>query len=158
EHAGGEIIFNLPNGMQGYLLVDAKGKRIDAGPADVVADSLRTSGTTEVVNGLSCMACHDQGMRKFKDTVRAGLGVAGAAGEKAEGLSRDAPELDGVLARDEAGFLRAVEEAPGPFLNLGGDAAKPIRDFPEPIGTVARAYLKELGAAEVAADLGLADP
>src|SRR5438270_690504 len=80
EHAGGEIIFNLPNGLQGYLLVDAKGRRIDVGPADVVADSLRTSGTTEVANGLSCMACHDQGMRKFKDTVRAGLGVAGSAG------------------------------------------------------------------------------
>ena len=38
EHAGGEIIFNLPNGLQGYLLVDAKGDRIDAGPIDIVGD------------------------------------------------------------------------------------------------------------------------
>src|SRR5262249_15929206 len=30
-HAGGELIFHLPNGLQGYLLVDAKGKRIDEG-------------------------------------------------------------------------------------------------------------------------------
>ena len=51
EHAGGEIIFNLPNGLQGYLLVDAKGKRIDAGPIEVVSDALKTSGTAAIVTG-----------------------------------------------------------------------------------------------------------
>jgi hypothetical protein len=157
-HAGGELIFNLPNGLQAYLLVDAKGKRIDVGPPDVVADSRRTAGTTEVVNGLSCMSCHDQGMQKFKDTVRAGLGVAGAPGEKAERLFREQAELDQLLRRDEARFLKALEEAAGPFLKVGADAALPIRDFPDPIGDVARSYLKDLGAVQVAADLGLADP
>jgi serine/threonine-protein kinase len=158
EHAGGEIIFNLPNGLQAYLLVDAKGKRIDVGPPDVVTDSLRTAGTAEVVNGLSCMSCHDQGMKRFKDTVRAGLGIAGAPGEKAERLFRDQDEMKHLLDRDEARFLKAVEEAAGPFLKVGADAAKAIRDFPDPIGDVARSYLKDLGAAQVAAELGLADP
>ena len=157
-HAGGELIFNLPNGLQAYLLVDAKGKRIDVGPPDVVADSRRTAGTTEVVNGLSCMSCHDQGMQKFKDTVCAGLGITGAAGEKAERLFREQDELNDLLRRDEARFLKAVEEAAGPFLKVGGDSAKKIRDFPDPIGDVARSYIKDLGAAQVAADLGLADP
>jgi serine/threonine-protein kinase len=31
EHDGGEIIFNLPNGLQGYMLVNAKDERIDVG-------------------------------------------------------------------------------------------------------------------------------
>ena len=62
EHAGGEIIFNLPNGLQGYLLVDGKGQRIDAGPVEVVSDALRTSGTAAIVDGLSCMACHQRGV------------------------------------------------------------------------------------------------
>jgi serine/threonine protein kinase len=158
EHAGGELIFNLPNGMQGYLLVDAKGKRIDIGPPDVVADSRGTSGTREVVNGLSCMGCHDQGMKRFTDTVRDGLGVAGSAGEKAERLFRKQDELNDLLTRDERRFLKAVEEATGPFLKVGEDAANPIRDFPDPVGTLAVSYQKALGAAEVAADLGLADP
>src|SRR5207248_10572741 len=41
---------------------------------------------------------------------------------------------------------------------VAGEARRPIRAFPDPIGAMARSYLKELGAAEVAADLGLADP
>ena len=30
---GGEIIFNLPNGLQGYMLVDGSGRRIDRAPS-----------------------------------------------------------------------------------------------------------------------------
>src|SRR5262249_20202475 len=51
---GGEIIFNLPNGLQGYLLVNAKDERIDAGPIAVVSDDQRVSGTPEIVTGVSC--------------------------------------------------------------------------------------------------------
>ena len=40
-HDGGEIIFNLPNGLQAYMLVDGKDKRIDNGPTDVVNDPHR---------------------------------------------------------------------------------------------------------------------
>ena len=35
---GGEMIFNLPNGLQGYYLADAAGRRIDAGPTAIVTD------------------------------------------------------------------------------------------------------------------------
>ena len=42
EHDGGEIIFNLPNGLQGYLLVDGKGERIDEGPIEIVSDASKT--------------------------------------------------------------------------------------------------------------------
>src|SRR5262245_3690854 len=84
EHAGGELIFNLPNGLQGYLLVDDKGKRIDEGPTDVVSDTNKSSGTVTIVNGLSCMVCHKHGMIRdgFKDEVRDGEGWAGPAAGK----------------------------------------------------------------------------
>jgi serine/threonine-protein kinase len=62
EHDGGEVIFNLPNGLQAYLLIDGQDNRIDAGPIEVVSDALKTSGTPAIVNGLSCMSCHKQGM------------------------------------------------------------------------------------------------
>ena len=70
-HDGGEMIFNLPNGLQGYMLVNGKDVRIDAGPIDVVRDSQETTGTPQIVNGLSwAMACHDRGIKTVADTIR----------------------------------------------------------------------------------------
>ncbi len=66
KEAGGEMIFNLPNGLQAYQLIDEKGKRIDSGPTNVVRD---TSGRA-VVNGVSCMGCHQSGMIRHQDEVR----------------------------------------------------------------------------------------
>lgn len=40
-HDGGEIIFNLPNGLQAYYLVDAVGNRLDVAPTDIVSILLR---------------------------------------------------------------------------------------------------------------------
>ena len=40
KHAGGEIIFNLPNGLQAYLLADSAGRRIDEAPANIVSNNL----------------------------------------------------------------------------------------------------------------------
>src|SRR5205823_8754042 len=69
QQDGGEIIFNLPNGLQAYLLVDAKGRRIDKGPQNIVSDPKQ--GDRAVVNGVSCMSCHAQGMIFKDDQVRA---------------------------------------------------------------------------------------
>ncbi len=158
EHAGGEIIFNLPNGMQAYLLVDAKGDRIDAGPTDIVGDDDKTAGTSAVVNGLSCMACHRTGMQPFKDTIRTGLAVSGGARAKVERLFPSQEGMAKLLAKDEARFLNALDQAAGAFLKQGDDKDKAIRDFPEMIGAVARGYLKDLNADDVAAELALGDP
>ena len=37
-HDGGEIVFNLPNGLQAYYLADAGGRRLDAAPIDIVSN------------------------------------------------------------------------------------------------------------------------
>ena len=68
EHDGGEIIFNLPNGLQAYLLVDSQGQRIDKGPPAIVSDPVQKDRA--VVNGLSCMSCHLAGMARKQDEVR----------------------------------------------------------------------------------------
>lgn len=154
-HAGGEIIFGLPNGMQGYLLVDGKGDRIDAGPIDIVGDDEKTSGTPSIVNGLSCMACHRLGMQTFKDEIRDKTALGGEPRTKVERLFPTREAMNKLLARDEERFLAAVDRATGPFLKTGADASKSIRDFPEPIGVIARVYLRDLDAAAVAAELAL---
>lgn len=158
EHAGGEIIFNLPNGLQGYALVDGADHRIDAGPIEVVGDALKTAGTSAIVPGLSCMACHQQGIVPFKDTIRDGLAVNGEPREKAEALFPDQAAMDRLITKDQARYLTALDEATGGFLKQGEDKEKTIRDFPEPVGAVARTYLKDLDLDDVAAELDVSDP
>jgi hypothetical protein len=155
EQAGGELIFNLPNGLQGYLLIDARGKRINEGPTNVVSDSKETAGKVAVVNGISCMHCHKNGMiRDFKDTVRASRGVFGAAQEKVERLYPEPAEMEKLLAKDEDRFLKALGEAIGPFVKAG-DVAR----APEPVYVVAVKYLKEdVGLEKAACELGIKDP
>ncbi|MFZ6182633.1 hypothetical protein [Nannocystis pusilla] len=66
---GGEIIFTLPNGLQGYMIVDGAGARIDRAPIAIVHDG-EVPEEPEVINGLSCMSCHSEGMRRATDEVR----------------------------------------------------------------------------------------
>jgi serine/threonine-protein kinase len=158
-HDGGAIIFNLPNGLQGYLLVNGKDGRIDEGPVEVVSDSLKTSGTVKIVNGLSCMACHKHGMvSDFKDTIRAGSALLGDARDKMNRLYVKPEAMARLVAEDTGRFVAALDRAAGPFLKVGADRDKDVKDFAEPVGAVARPYLlREVGAALAAYELGLPD-
>jgi hypothetical protein len=66
--AGGEAIFNLPNGMQAYYVAAANGTRLAEAPIGVVIDPAQNNGL--VTNGASCHSCHNIGMITFTDTVR----------------------------------------------------------------------------------------
>lgn len=159
EHAGGEIIFSLPNGLQGYMLVDNKDRRIDAGPTEIVRDKTETSGSVAIVNGLSCMSCHQHGpIKDFKDTVRDGHALAGEPRDKVRELYPEAGALAKLMEGDEDRFLRALDRATGLYLKVGADQNKEIGDFPEVIGPLARLYLlREVGPEEAAFELGLQD-
>jgi serine/threonine-protein kinase len=161
EHAGGEIIFNLPNGLQGYLLVNAKDERINEGPSDIVRDKNETAGrSTTIVNGLSCMACHKHGMiRELKDGVRAGAGLQGDALDKVKRLYLEQKEMDRLLLADEELFLASLDKVMGPFVRQGPDAKKDIRLFPEPISLLATPFLRgNVTLEDAALELGIADP
>ncbi len=156
EQAGGEVIFNLPNGLQGYMLAKADDTRLDApAPVAIVRDRDETSGTPEVVNGISCIACHKNGMKTFQDEIRDHPAVFGDAKAKLLRLYAPPAEMDALLAKDEQRFLRALDLAIGPFLRAGDDARKDVRDLVEPIGEVVRGYDKDLSPDAVAAELGL---
>ena len=64
-HDGGEVIFNLPNGLQGYYITTAAGSRLDAAPIQIVSNPAASDPT--VRNGLSCFGCHTEGMKTFED-------------------------------------------------------------------------------------------
>ena len=87
QEDGGEMIFNLENGLQGYFIADAAGNRLDKAPNNVVQDPASRDGAVE--NGLSCMNCHqtDGQLPKF-DEIRDFQLNAGA----------NAQEIEDVLA------------------------------------------------------------
>ncbi len=156
KHDGGEIIFNLPNGLQAYMLVDGKDNRIDAGPIAVVNDSEKTSGTPEVINGLSCMNCHARGMRRFTDQVRGGHILAGKKKSFLEELYPSPVEMDKLVLEDEERFLTALDKACADFLKAGPVAKKTMREFDEPIAPIAKWYLvQEIDLLTAARELGL---
>jgi hypothetical protein len=67
KHDGGETIFSLPNGFQAYYLNTAWA-RIDKGPTEIVLDDSQLDRA--VTNGISCMGCHNQGIRQGTDEIR----------------------------------------------------------------------------------------
>jgi len=68
-HAGGEIIFNLPNGLQGFMLVNARNERINKGPIQLVSDPKRPDRAVECA--VSCFGCHYTGILPKSDQIRA---------------------------------------------------------------------------------------
>ena len=68
EFDGGEIIFSLENGLQGYMLTNAAGARLNEGPSNIVQDPSQKDQL--VRNGVSCMGCHSAGMIKVNDDIR----------------------------------------------------------------------------------------
>jgi tetratricopeptide (TPR) repeat protein/mono/diheme cytochrome c family protein len=146
KHDGGEIIFNLPNGLQAYLLVDGQGNRIDEGPTKIV--SVKNKPDPTVINGISCMACHARGMIDKADQIRAHADKNPAAFTEEERRAIGAlypPEADfrGLLRKDAERFRRAVE-ATG--VRLGQT---------EPVVALAGRFEAELDCAAAAAELGL---
>ncbi len=68
QHAAGEAIFNLPNGLQGYLLVNANDVRQNKGNNAIVSDPKRPDRAVEA--GVSCMSCHAGGINPKDDQIR----------------------------------------------------------------------------------------
>jgi mono/diheme cytochrome c family protein len=145
--AGGEIIFNLPNGLQAYFLTDALGRRIDEAPIAIVAD--RNNADDPVIrNGRSCMSCHFRGMQSFNDDVRQvvrSMAFGSFDREKALAIYPAQEALDLLIERDGYRFRQAAERA-------GGLAASAQA---EPVNALSRRFLAEMTAAQAAAEAGL---
>jgi len=159
SHDGGEVLFHLPNGLLGTLLIDGHEGRIDEGPIQVVNDPTRTSGTPAILPGVSCLSCHIHGMISFRDQVRTGNALFGTYRDKVEALYPPQDRMDTLLRRDEQKFLTGLERATGPFLRAGSERDRPLKEFREPVGETARHYrLRYLDLQALAAELFEKDP
>ena len=113
-HDGGEAIFNLPNGLQGYYLVNASGFRLDAAPINIVSNPAASDPT--VRNGLSCLGCHTEGMKTFEDQVRSVVeSNATPAYDKAQALRLyvEQSEMDARLGEDMDRYRVALTKTGG---------------------------------------------
>ena len=133
-HDGGEVIFNLPNGLQGYYLVNAVGSRLDAAPINIVSNPAASDPT--VRNGISCFGCHTEGMKTFEDQVRAVIESSATPDADALRLYVEQSEMDALVTKDMNHYKSALEETGGAFSDI-----EPISRFHEVFqGTVDAAY------------------
>lgn len=115
EHDGGEMIFSLPNGLQGYYLSTDKGDRLDRGPTEIVSFRARPIGKgIDIINGRSCMDCHADGIIAKRDDLREYIEKSPTFSvEQRELLLEmyaEQDELDAAYAKDRARFIAALDE------------------------------------------------
>ena len=138
---GGEVIFNLPNGLQGYYIVNASGFRLDAAPIDIVSNPAASDPT--VRTGLSCFGCHIEGMNTFEDQVRSVIESSATPDAQALRLYVEQLEMDTLVQEDIDTYREALEETGGAF----GDI--------EPISRFHEAFQGSVDASYAAAVVGL---
>lgn len=147
RHDGGEIIFHLPNSLQAYFLTDGEGKRIDKGPIGVVSDPRQADRS--VVNGISCMTCHNQGTINKTDQVRDHVeknpdGFSRAEADTIKALYLPKNDFAKLLKEDADRFKKAVE-ATGAHLSKT-----------EPVFALAETFEREIDLKAAAAEVGVA--
>ncbi len=118
----GEFIFTLPNGLQGYALYDAAGRRADAAPLNIVVD-IETPFNPEIRNGLSCSRCHALGIIPAQDQIRDHVLTNASEFNRTDvelvrAYYRGAQAGSAAIAEDNKVFLRGLE-------GLGIPAQKP---------------------------------
>ena len=143
-HDGGEVVFNLPNGLQGYYLANASGFRLDDAPINIVSNPAASDPT--VRNGISCIGCHTEGMKTFEDEVRFAIeSNPNPAYNKAQALRLyvEKSVMDAHVEKDMEKYRAALEATGGVF---GG--VEPVSRFHE-------AFQAPVDAAYAAAVVGL---
>lgn len=146
QAAGGEMIFHLPNGLQGYLLMDALGRRIDKAPGEIVSDPRRPDQRVET--GLSCMSCHARGLLPKADQLRPHVEKnAGVFGKEVVAAVR-------AIHPRKAAFQAQVEEDNLRYLKALEKFG--LRDpDQEPVNLVTQRFEATLDGRSAAAELGL---
>ena len=137
NHDGGEAIFNLPNGLQGYYLANSSGFRLDDAPINIVSNPAASDPT--VRNGISCIGCHTEGMKTFEDQVRSAIeSTTNPSYNKAQALRLYVEQsvMDARVGEDMERYREALEATGGA---VGG--VEPISRFHETFqGPIDAAY------------------
>lgn len=146
QHAGGEIIFNLPNGLHAYMLVNADNNRLDKGPIAIVSDPRRPDRAVEA--GVSCMGCHITGILQKSDQIRAHVE------KNTKAFTRADRDLIKALYPPEAKMKSLMDEDADRFQKAVTKTGNKISTT-ELISTMTLRYEADVDLATVAAEFGL---
>ncbi len=114
EADGGEVIFELNNGLFGYYVFTGDPLRENAeftpvAPIDIAHDPFAHDGL--VTNGRSCMSCHVNGLIARSDEVRDYLFASGNIEEDAFEIYLDRYEMSRLLEEQNIRFSQAMSRA-----------------------------------------------
>jgi len=146
EHDGGEVIYQLPNGLFAYYLADAAGTKIDKGPTQIV----KQQGAPEqfvsaIVNGVSCMSCHGSGLifkaDQIKEFVANQTKFSADERDHVIKLYGTESELQNLIADDNKIYFDALKQ-------MEIDYSKP-----DPVNEAYRIYNRNLTLGKVVAEL-----
>lgn len=155
KHDGGEVIFNLPNGFQAYALVAAAGDRLDIAPQAIVQD--QTMPGSVIINGISCLSCHYQGMKPETGTPRLSTldNVRASALDDFARFTAGERELIGELYPKHETFTALLEQDRQRFLNAMQAAGIEQQGSDEPARALFDRFVNDLDLDAVAAEFGL---
>lgn len=152
---GGEVIYKMRNSFQAYALVKADGGRLSIAPSAIVHDDSMPGGA--IINGISCLSCHWDGMKPENPTTAAALDEVrsstlmnprnfnAADRELIKELYPEPAEFGRLLEADRRQFRQALETA---GIRRGAE---------EPCRALFDQFAKNLTLEAVAGDFGL-DP
>jgi tetratricopeptide (TPR) repeat protein len=146
RHDGGEIIFNLPNNLQAYMLVNGAGRRIDKGPTAIVSDPRRPDRAVE--DGLSCMSCHAKGLIEKNDQVREHVL------KNAQAFSREDVDAVTALYPPREKFAELLRTDARRFQEAVARTGAPL-SATEPVAALATRFEAELDLPLAAAEAGV---
>jgi WD40 repeat protein len=146
QQAGGEIIFSLPNGLHGFMLVNANGVRVDKAPVAIVSDPKRPD--RQVETGISCMSCHVRGINVKDDQIRDHVSRNAKAFRKADAetiraLYVPAAKMRSLMEEDAERYRKAVEKCGGKV------------NVTAPLATLTLRYEADVDLPTAAAEVGL---
>jgi hypothetical protein len=114
DFAAGEIIWTMPNGMQGYVLFDSNGIRQAEAPVFIVTDT-DSPFSPVIENSISCHRCHAKGIIPMGDEVRNSV-LANATEfdrddvERVKAFYPPASALNDVFRQDRDQFKRTMDQ------------------------------------------------
>jgi hypothetical protein len=142
-----EVIFSLPNGLQGYFIADAGGQRVTRSPLSNVALANPAQPDGVLRSPSSCFGCHNGGLIPFRDEVRPRLLAPGGAPltpEQTQAALDAYPEsvvLERLMARDTEYYEAVTVNAQIPL------------NVEDPVSRVFLGFWDDLGARQAAGEL-----
>lgn len=151
QFAASEVIYTLPNGLMGFALFNAKGKRQNEAPVDVVRDyQSPVFPAPVIVNPVSCFRCHGGGILETKDEVREHVVSNGA-----EFNVDDIERVKSLYKREESN--RVLFKVDNKRYAEALSKLDIIKDQPDPINVIRDDFRLNWDAAKVAAFLFLSE-